>query len=386
MSAMTSRERMLTALERGIPDRVPATVHQWQPFHLDTYLGGMSDVEAFRRFGLDASLARFPLQPSTSPDWIVEQQEIYAPEGERRWRFTVTTPGGALSHVVGQNPITRWNITHLMKRPEDLELVDRYMPVPKMDRDSLHHDVEELGQDGIVRGFVWGEQGGCWQHACCLYGTQEMILAAADDRAWVHAFLQSLWRKKERFIAESLDGVPYDLIETGGGAASSTVISPRYFREFCLPYDRRMHDALHALGHRVVYHTCGGMMPILDLIADNGCDASETLTPPAMGGDARPCELKDRIGDDVALIGGIDQQTYLEIGTPRQIRHHVRDMFDAYGRGGGYIMSPSDHFFHVPPANLDAYAAAARECEYGARPHGRSHVATDSVSEGSPCA
>ena len=57
---MTSKERMLTALGRGIPDRVPATVHQWQPFHLNTYVGGIGDLQAFRRFGLDASLARFP--------------------------------------------------------------------------------------------------------------------------------------------------------------------------------------------------------------------------------------------------------------------------------------------------------------------------------------
>jgi hypothetical protein len=39
-------------------------------------------------------------------------------------------------------------------------------------------------------------------------------------------------------------------------------------------------------------------------------------------------------------------------------------MFEAYGPGGGYIASPSDHFFHVPPRNLEAYAAAARECRY----------------------
>lgn len=49
-----------------------------------------------------------------------------------------------------------------------------------------------------------------------------------------------------------------------------------------------MHDALHSLGFPVVYHTCGGMMPILELIVENGCDACETLTLPLMGGDARP--------------------------------------------------------------------------------------------------
>lgn len=364
MKRMTPKERMLTALHRGVPDRVPATVHQWQTFHLNTYLDGMSDLEAFRRFGLDASLTRFPLKPCNDPHWVIETREIEAPPGERRFQVTITTPEGVLENIVGQNAYTQWKVTHLVKRHEDLELIEKYMPVPKLDREALRRDYEALGQDGIMRGFVFGDQGGCWQHATCLVGTQELILEAADHPEWVHALLQVLWRKKACFIEESLDGAAFDLIETGGGAASSTVISPWYFREFCLPYDRRMHDALHSLGFPVVYHTCGGMMPILELIVENGCNACETLTPPSMGGDARPHELKSRIGDKVALIGGLDQNSVLEVGTPEQIRQHVREMFEAYGAGGGYIMSPSDHFFHVPVANLEAYAQAARECVY----------------------
>lgn len=361
---MTSKERMLTALARGVPDRVPASVHQWQPYHLRHYLGGCTDVEAFRRFGLDASLARMPLLPQETPEWVSTVTELDAPEGERRWRVDVATPGGALWMSYGANEITTWIVDPLVKTHADLDLVDRYMPVPRLDREQLARDYEELGDDGIVRGFVWGDQGGCWQHAACLMGTTELIMEAEDNPDWVHHFMEVLWKKKERFIAESLGGARYDLIETGGGAASSTVISPRLFRAFCLPFDRRMHDALHALGHKVVYHTCGGMMPILELIVENGCDASETLTPPSMGGDARPRELKERIGARVALIGGLDQNSVLEVGTPADVRAHVHEMFRLLGEGGGYIMSPSDHFFHVPVENLEAYAEAARECVY----------------------
>jgi len=361
---LTPRRRLLTALDRGTPDRLPASVHQWQPFHLDRYLGGVSDIDAFRRFGLDASVARFPLIDRPVPDWEISVRSLDAPEGDWRSEVTVTTPSGVLSNIVGGNPVTAWQVTHLVKRPEDLEIIDRHMPVPRLDKEQLRADVSAIGEDGIVRGFVWGDQGGCWQHAACLMGSVELIMAAADDPAWVHEFLGSLWRKKERFIQESLDGAVFDAIETGGGAGSSTVISPKYHREFCLPYDRRMHDLLHALGHRVVYHTCGGMMPILELIVANGCDACETLTPPSMGGDAVPTELRRRVGDRVAMIGGLDQSEVLETGTPDDVHRHVRAMFEAYGPAGGYIASPSDHFFHVPAENLQAYADAAADCRY----------------------
>lgn len=361
---MTSKERMLTALARGVPDRVPATVHQWMPYHLHHYLDGIGDLQAFRRFGLDAALSRAPMVAEETPDWIVETRDLDSPPGERRYQLTVTTPKGTLDKLVGENEHTAWDITHLVKRHEDLELIERYLPIPRLDKQAVGREYDALGDDGILRGFVFGEQGGCWQHAAFLVGTERLIYEAADHPDWVHALLTTLWRKKEQFIAESLVGAAYDLIETGGGAGSSTVISPNYVREFCLPYDRKMHDALHAAGHKVVYHTCGGMMPILELIVENGCDAAETLTPPSMGGDARPRELKQRIGNQVALIGGLDQNHVLEVGTPETIRHHIREMFEGYGPGGGYIMCPSDHFFHIPVENLEAYAAAARACVY----------------------
>ena len=38
---------------------MPATVHQWQRYHLDTFMGGISDMEAFKKVGLDAQIQYF---------------------------------------------------------------------------------------------------------------------------------------------------------------------------------------------------------------------------------------------------------------------------------------------------------------------------------------
>jgi len=66
---MNSKERMLCALEKGKPDRLPVSLHQWQPYHLEKYLGGMSDIEAFEKFGLDAQIQYFQ---SMGQFWLVE--------------------------------------------------------------------------------------------------------------------------------------------------------------------------------------------------------------------------------------------------------------------------------------------------------------------------
>ncbi|MCS7222602.1 MAG: uroporphyrinogen decarboxylase family protein [Anaerolineae bacterium] len=362
---MTSRERMLTALALGVPDRLPVTVHQWQEYHLKHYLGGMSDLEAFRYFGMDAAVSIFDaFQMTSAPHWQIEERHSRGEDGRRVIEYTITTPEGVLTRRDEGNEQTTWCVEPLIKRKEDMLLVKKYLPVPKLDKEKVRARRAEVGEDGILRGFLFGDQGGPWQHACVLYGTEQMIMATYDDPGWVHELLRALTDKKLQFIEESLAGAPFDLIETGGGAASSTVISPKIFREFCLPYDRELHDALHAVGHKVVYHTCGGMMDILELIVANGCDASETLAPAGVGGDAVHEEIKRRIGDKVCLIGGMDQFNILTAGTPEQIRQEVRRLFEALGPGGGYIMSPSDHFFETPVENLRVYAEAARECVY----------------------
>jgi uroporphyrinogen-III decarboxylase len=361
---MTPKQRLLCALRRGKPDRVPATVHQWQPYHLTKYLDGMDALAAFRHFDLDASIAYAPMDEPVSPEWRIEREESTSPEGASLLRRRFHTPGGTLTDVFEIRPDTAWIVEHLVKRPEDVDLIDKYMPVPRLDRDAVAREYDRVGDTGILRGFIWGLQGGCWQHACELYGLQDLILATRRNPDWVHHFLRILQTKKLRFIEESLSGAKYDLIETGGGASSSTCISPKLHREFCLPYDREQHDALHAIGLPAVYHTCGGMMPLLEIIVENHCDASETLTPPGMGGDARPAEIKQRIGDQVCLIGGVNQGEVLDCGTHDEVRAEVFRLFSELGPGGGYIMSPSDHFFETPPDNLQAYAEAARECRY----------------------
>jgi len=78
-----------------------------------------------------------------------------------------------------------------------------------------------------------------------------------------------------------------------------------------------------------------------------------------------PTEIKRRIGGAVALIGGVNQHEVLDRGTPEQIRREVFRLFAELGLGGGYILSPSDHFFETPPENLRVYAEAAGECRYG---------------------
>jgi uroporphyrinogen-III decarboxylase len=56
---MNSKERIMTALHKGKPDRLPISVHQWQDYHLNYYLNGISALQAFQKFGMDAQIQYF---------------------------------------------------------------------------------------------------------------------------------------------------------------------------------------------------------------------------------------------------------------------------------------------------------------------------------------
>lgn len=372
---MTPKERLLTALNLGKPDRLPATLHQWQDYHLKTYMGGMDALEAFRAVGLDAAIQDFQAMgqyyadPVTgglsTPEWRDTATILDDSPTHPVVRHTIETPEGTLTYQTEGDGKTIWVTEYLIKHHEDIRLIEKYMPVGRLDKERIRREYDRVGDDGILRGAVWGDQAGCWQHACTMKDTAEMVLECLDNPDWVHELLRILLEKKLRFIEESLAGAKYDLIETGGGASSDTVIGPALHREFCLPYDRKIHEALRAVGHKSTYHTCGGMMNILDQILENGCDASETLSPPGVGGNIEdPAAVRRVFGGKIAMIGGMDQYNVLTAGTPEEVRCEVHRLFEGFGPDGGYICCASDHFFDAPVENLRAMAEAARECTY----------------------
>jgi hypothetical protein len=359
---------MMIALERGVPDRLPITIHQWQPYHLERTMNGMDQLRAFQHVGLDASIETYGLlKPVDSADWRCQTFDLGVSGGEHRYRHVVSTPDGELCWETASDPTTTFITEHPVKTGRDAEVFLRHYPGRRYDREALTRLFDEVGNAGIVRGFVTHfSQCGPWQDFCELVGTQTAIFWAHDDSALTHRVLEGLTERRVQEIREHMRGLSLDLVECGGGAGSSTVISPRMFAEFCLPYDKRINEALRDAGLKSVYHTCGGMFAILDLIPSNGTDASETLSPPEVGGDLTPDrrrDVKERLGDKTALIGGVNQ-ALLDVGKPCQVEADVEACFAGFGGNGGYICSASDHFFHAPVENLRAMTRAALRCSY----------------------
>jgi len=385
---MTSKERFLTALKRQKPDRLPVTTHHVMPFFLNEYMEAKSMDDFFDLFDLDPITwqTAHTFNPGTgeyfdpaqgepgfleshrisSDNWRFSIDDIPDPVCKKQ-RFIIHTPKGQLSMILQTDRHSTWVVEHLIKEKRDIDLIAEFMSYPICDVATINKRAETWGQRGLFRGhlscFDGFGQPGTWQDAACIVGIEKLIMATFDDPVWVHTLLSILQKRKLHYV-KSLKGAKFDLLELGGGDASTTVISPDIFHEFVAPYDTPLIEAAHEAGQRIVYHTCGGMMPILEDIAAMGPDAMETFTPAAIGGDVDLAEAKRRIGDKVCMIGGFDQFNFFTGCTPEVTRREVRRCFEAAGGGGGFILSPSDHFFEADMRLLDAYADEARKCTY----------------------
>jgi uroporphyrinogen decarboxylase len=385
---MTPKQRFLAALNRQKPDRLPVTTHHLMPSFLDKYMNGAGEMEFFRMFGMDPIRWIVAHRPDTgrgeyfdpeqgetgflearricTDSWRIRVERLDK-HGQGTYRFSIVTPVKTLSMILQSDVHSTWVREYLIKDKKDIDVIARYLPAPKCDVATVNRTADEIGDSALVRGHVCCFDGfgqpGCWQDFSCLYGIENLIMATFEDPEWVHTFLKVLQQRKLTYI-RSMNGAAYDLTELGGGDASTTVISPDIFNTFVAPYDAELIREAHLAGQRISYHTCGGMMPILEDIAAMNPNAMETFTPPAMGGDVKLAEAKKRIGDRVCMIGGFDQFNYFINRTEKETRNEVRRCFEEAGGDGGYILCPSDHFFDADLDLIRAFADEASRCNY----------------------
>ncbi len=365
---MTGRERFLCALNNEKPDHLPCQVHAWMPYYLNHYLNGMDQFEAYDFFGMDPVIYCGPNYIYDERDlanWQVDTVDTGTDDqGYHHYVRTITTPGGVLTEKLAENAFTPWTTEYAIKDEQTFEIWNKYVPVPvKVDWTPVIECKRRIGDRGIVRGGCYSfGQGSPWQSFVFNYDTQQAIMDCFDKPDWIHHCLDEILKKTLR-VLDLWGKCELDLVETGGGAGSSTVLSPKLHREFCLPYDRKTHDALHAAGTKTVYHLCGGFMPLLETVVENGTDGLETMSPVNMGGDCRMAEATERVGDKLFFVGGFDQNAGFEHGTVENIRQQVAELHAACPNGG-YICSPSDHFFFGEHECIRAFVQACREATY----------------------
>jgi hypothetical protein len=123
--------------------------------------------------------------------------------------------------------------------------------------------------------------------------------------------------------------------QVGGDIAhkTGTFFSPDFLRREYFPRLKRQLLPLKEAGIKVIYHTDGNVMEVIDDLIDAGIDALNPIETTA-GMDL--AALKKRYGKNLAFVGNVDANV-MTFGTPEDVEKEVRRCIDSAASGGGLL-------------------------------------------------
>ncbi len=409
---MTSRERIVAALNHQEPDRVPVDLSGHRssgisaiayprlraalglaPRSVDVYdpiqqlaivhddvldCLGADTIQLGRGFCLEDKWWSDWTQPDGTPcrmpvwalpeydgiDWVLR-----APSG----RAIARMPPGSFHFDQ-----TYWPF---VSGEEDLSRIEELFPehmwtgMPSPPGPSVSSDEELSGcacalrrkTDRAILGLFGGN---LLEMGQFYYRMDNFLMMLAGEPARAHRFLDALveihLRRLEAFLAAVGDSIDIIVFGDDLGAQNAPQISPRMYREFFKPRHALMWARAKQLAPvKVMLHCCGSVRPLLADLIDAGLDAINPVQISCRGMEAEG--LKRDFGKDLTFWGGgCDTQSVLPCGTPAEVREHVLHQCQVMAPGGGFVFQQVHNILaNVPPQNIVATYAAVRE--YDAR-------------------
>lgn len=140
------------------------------------------------------------------------------------------------------------------------------------------------------------------------------------------------------------------------GSARGPLLSPNMYKRYFLPYHSKMWRRTKEIAPhlKTQLHCCGGVFPLIELMIEGGLDSINPVQVGCKG--MEPSDLKGAYGDRITFWGGgCDTKKILPYGTPEEVRQCVRERFEAFSRGGGYVFQQIHNIMpEVPPENIVA--------------------------------
>lgn len=391
---MTSRERVLAAIDHREPDRLPVDLGGMRSTgimalayaRLKEHLGleggniyvydpgqqlALVEETVLRRYDVDVVPLDLGLlkgwQPWLLPDGtparLVADFEL-EPDGEGGWYRVVE--GRRISH----KPASSYyfdTIYHPLAQAQTVEDIEGYDLEEVSDEDLrlLEEEGKRLFRETDYA--VMGAFGGAFlESGQALRGWDQFLVDIAINRALAEAILDKVLERSLRNVRRYLDAVGdcIQLIQMGGdlGTQAGPQIRPEWYYELIQPRQKQLWDEIHRLSEcKVFLHSCGGIYELIPGIIDAGCDVLNPVQTSARGMDAE--RLKKEFGDRITFWGGgCDTQTVLPFASPEEVYEHVTERIGIFSPGGGFIFCQVHNIqAGTPPENIEAMYQAVRD-------------------------
>ena len=217
--------------------------------------------------------------------------------------------------------------------------------------EAMRRCADAIGSEAAVNGALTCP----FTNASFLVGAETLVRLTMKEPDTVHKLceisLEAALRLADAIIDEGCTPSLTDAM------SSSTVISPRQFREFSQPYLKRLVDHIHSRGRKTTLHICGKTRPIWEAMADTGADCL------SLDNAADLEEAKLKVGSRVRLMGNVPPSEALLQGTKEDVRKAVRlCVAKAHDNPKGLIVASGCSLAtETPFENIHAMMDAVRE-------------------------
>jgi len=351
---MSSRDRLLAAINHQEPDRVPVCFwgtiaplrHLWQT--------PLERVERLFELGIDDVMG-------VGMPWVYHpdvEVRVVREASHQPYPLLIkelATPRGTLRMAVKQTADYAWDdpplvadanwsraAEHLVKGEEDLERLAYILHDPAAgDLTGFREHAARVREFCAARGvLVTGSVPSPSNFAMNFLGATNMMLKAADDRAFVKELLGSVAEWSKRTLEMVLE-VGVDTVQFSGIYEGTAFWSPADYEDLFAPSLGPLVEMAHQAGVKFHYFSDAQIMGYLETWREMGVDILSYLNPPPMG-DADLGEIKQRVGERICLWGGINSPITIERGTQEEVRQAVVDAIRAAAPGGGFVLASAD--------------------------------------------
>ena len=349
---MKPRERYLTALNGGIPDRVPICEHLFSRRLLKEQMGystelydGTTQTKLATKLGIDCIWT--PINGFCGIEQEPHKEdEIYKDE----WGVTYKKNGWPIIAQIDTPIKTRddWERYELpiVNKPERLKIL----------KDTINANKAELA---VVLGLLGPFTMLTWY----FMDFQDFSMALFMDPELVHEMADAFvdWNLEAAKLAYQYGGIDVFQISDDWGGTNGLLISPEQFKEFFLNPFNKLVEGLKSLGAPVIMHNDGQIWDVLDDLVNTGISGLHPVEK-AAGMDLKI--VKEKYNRKICPIGNVNNKTTMANGTPEEVAAEVKECLKDAAPGGGYIIS-TDHSIHDDIPTENVYALIKTVNEFG---------------------
>jgi hypothetical protein len=414
---MTSKERVLTALNHRQPDTIPVDfggtavtgiqvncvaglrdyyglekrpVKVHEPYQMLGYIDGdLKETLGIDVEGVYAAETMFGFRNENWKPWRLDSGlEVLVAENFKTTKDTngdtliypkgdgSVPPSGRMpkngfffDSIIRQGPILEDELN-----PEDN--LEEFSPISDRDLEYFEREARETSQMGraviaTFGGMAFGDialvPAPFLKHPKGIRDIEEWYVSTLTRQPYIHQVfekqcetaIENLIKIHQR-VGNLVDAV--FICGTDFGTQWSTFCSVETFESLYMPYYKRINDWIHIhTSWKTFKHSCGAVETLIPSFIESGFDILNPVQCSAAGMEAE--HLKKEYGSEIVFWGGgVDTQKTLMFGKPDEVRDEVLRRCEIFGKGGGFVFNAVHNIQgNVPLKNVVAMFDALKE-------------------------